>query len=65
MTGDDQFEYNFRAIRELLLAAYSADELRALIAYDKELGLCTTSSLPMIPSSFWLTRRSATARAAC
>jgi len=37
MTGDDQFEYDFRAIRELLLAAYSADELRALIAYDEEL----------------------------
>ena len=38
MTGDDQFEYNFCAIRELLLAAYSADELRALITYDEELG---------------------------
>jgi len=38
MTGDDRFEYNFRAIRELLLAAYSADELRALIVYDEELG---------------------------
>ena len=38
MTGDDQFEYNYRAIRELLLAAYSADELRALIVYDEELG---------------------------
>jgi hypothetical protein len=38
MTGDDQFEYSFRAIRELLVAAYSADELRALIAYDEELG---------------------------
>ncbi|MGD8475459.1 MAG: hypothetical protein PVH59_15185 [Anaerolineae bacterium] len=38
MTGDDQFEYNYRAIRELLLAAYSADELWALIVYDEELG---------------------------
>ena len=38
MTGDDRFEYNLRAIRELLLAAYSAEELRALIAYDEKLG---------------------------
>jgi len=38
MTGDDRFEYNLRAIRELLLAAYSAEELRALVAYDEELG---------------------------
>jgi len=38
MTGDDRFDYNPGAIRELLLAAYSAEELRALIAYDKELG---------------------------
>jgi hypothetical protein len=30
MTGDDQFEYNFRAIRWLVLAAYSADELRRM-----------------------------------
>jgi predicted HicB family RNase H-like nuclease len=37
MTGDQGLEYNYRAIRELLLAAYSADELRALIAYDDEL----------------------------
>jgi hypothetical protein len=37
MTGDDRFEYNLSAIRELLLAAYSAEELRALIAYDDEL----------------------------
>lgn len=37
MMGDDRFEYNLRAIRELLLAAYSADELRALVAYDEEL----------------------------
>jgi hypothetical protein len=36
--GNDRFEYNLRAIRELLLAAYSADELRALVAYDEELG---------------------------
>ena len=38
MTGDDLSEYNYRAIRELLVAAYSADELRALITYDEELG---------------------------
>ena len=38
MTGDDRFEYDLRAIRELLLAAYSVEELGALIAYDKELG---------------------------
>ena len=38
MTGDDRFEYNLRAIRELLLASFSAEELRALIAYDEELG---------------------------
>ena len=38
MTVDDQSKYNYRAIRELLLAAYSADELRALIVYDEELG---------------------------
>jgi hypothetical protein len=38
MTVDDQSEYNYRAIRELLLAAYSADELRALIVYDEKLG---------------------------
>jgi hypothetical protein len=37
MTGDDRFEYDLRAIRELLLAAYSAEELQALIAYDEEL----------------------------
>ena len=37
MTGDERVEYNYRAIRELLLAAYSAEELRALIAYDDEL----------------------------
>ena len=37
MTGDGQIEYNYRAIRELLLAAYSAEELRSLIAYDDEL----------------------------
>ena len=37
MTGD-RFDYNLRAIRELLLAAYSAEEFRALIAYDEELG---------------------------
>ena len=38
MTGDDRFEYNLRAIRELLLAAFSAEELRALIVYDEKLG---------------------------
>ena len=37
MTGDERVEYNYRAIRELLLAAYSAEELRSLIAYDDEL----------------------------
>jgi len=36
MTGDDRFEYNLRAIRELLVVAYSAVDLRALIAYDEE-----------------------------
>ena len=38
MTGDDRFDYNLRAIRDLILAAYSADELRALVSWDKELG---------------------------
>ena len=38
MTGDDRFEYNLRAIRELILAAFSAEGLRALVAYDEELG---------------------------
>lgn len=37
MTGDDRFEYDLRAIRQLLLAAYNADELRALVTLDKEL----------------------------
>jgi hypothetical protein len=37
--GDDPADYNLRAIRELILAAFSAEELRALVAYDKELGL--------------------------
>ena len=35
--GDHRFEYNTRAIRELLVAAYSTDELRALVADDDEL----------------------------
>ena len=34
---DDRIEYNLRAIRELLLAVFNADELRALVAYDEEL----------------------------
>ncbi len=38
MTGHDRSEYNLRAIRELLLAAYSADEMRTLVADDEELG---------------------------
>jgi hypothetical protein len=38
MTGDDRFDYNLRAIRELILAAFTAEELRALVAYDEELG---------------------------
>ena len=38
MTGDDRFDYNLRAIRELILAAFSAEELPALVAYDDELG---------------------------
>lgn len=38
MMGDDRFEYNLRAVRELLVAAYSVDELRALVDYDEELG---------------------------
>ena len=37
MTGDDRFETNLRAIRELILAAFSAGELRALVVYDEEL----------------------------
>ncbi|NIV37309.1 MAG: hypothetical protein GWN58_50180 [Anaerolineae bacterium] len=37
MTGDDRFEYNLRAIREMILAGFSAGELRALVAYDQEL----------------------------
>ena len=38
MTGDDRFDYNLGAIRELILAAFSAEELPALVAYDEELG---------------------------
>ena len=38
MTGDDRFDYNLRGVRELILAAFSAEELRALVAYDEELG---------------------------
>jgi hypothetical protein len=38
MTGYDRFEYNLRAIREMIIAAFSARELRALVAYDQELG---------------------------
>ena len=38
MTGDDRFEYDLRAIRELILDAFSTDELRALVSYDEELG---------------------------
>lgn len=38
MAGDDRFDYNLRAVRELILAAFSAEELRALVAYDEELG---------------------------
>jgi len=38
MTGDDRFDYNLRAIRELILAAFTAEELRALVTYDEELG---------------------------
>jgi hypothetical protein len=37
MTDDDRFEYNLRAIRELLVASYTGVDLRALIAYDEEL----------------------------
>ena len=38
MTGDDRSDHNLRAIRELILTAFSAEELRALVAYDEELG---------------------------
>ena len=37
MTGDDRLDYNLRTTRELLLAAFSAEELRTPVAYDKEL----------------------------
>ena len=37
MTIDYRSEYDLRAIEELLLTAYSAEELQALIAYDEEL----------------------------
>jgi len=41
MRGDDRLDYNLRAIRELVVAAYAVDELRALVDYDEELGpLC-------------------------
>ena len=36
MTGDDRFDYNLRAIRELILAAFSAEELRAIVAHNEE-----------------------------
>jgi hypothetical protein len=37
MTDDDRFEYNLRAIRQLLVVSYNAVDLHALIAYDEEL----------------------------
>ncbi|MFN2185835.1 MAG: hypothetical protein ACK2UU_17775 [Anaerolineae bacterium] len=37
MTDDDRFQYNLRAIRELLVLSYNAVDLHALIAYDEEL----------------------------
>ena len=38
MTGDDRYDCNLCATRELLLAAFSAEELRTLIAYEEGLG---------------------------
>ena len=61
MTGDDRFEYNLQAIREMIIAAFSATELRALVAYDRELGPLRHEFSPNEASSTWRTRRSTTA----